>query len=62
MTEIFYLKIGVAASNEKFLFQNIDFLKPDGQIVWVMGQATMENSENQVVGYVGTLLILQTEN
>jgi PAS domain S-box-containing protein len=32
------------------------FLKSDGQIVWVMGQAIPErNSENEVVGYVGTI-------
>ncbi|MES1198114.1 MAG: PAS domain S-box protein, partial [Chitinophagaceae bacterium] len=31
------------------------FVRPDGTITWVMGQATPErNSENQIVGYVGT--------
>jgi PAS domain S-box-containing protein len=45
----------VAASNEEISVSEYRFLKPDGQIVWVMGQATMENSENQVVGYVGTI-------
>jgi PAS domain S-box-containing protein len=32
------------------------FLRPDGTVVWVMGQAIPEmNSENQIVGYVGTI-------
>jgi PAS domain S-box-containing protein len=32
------------------------FLKSDGQVVWVMGHAIPErNSENEVVGYVGTI-------
>lgn len=32
------------------------FLKPDGTIVWVMGQAIPErNIKNEVVGYVGTI-------
>ncbi|MES1215741.1 MAG: PAS domain S-box protein, partial [Bacteroidota bacterium] len=31
------------------------FVRPDGTIAWVMGQATPEiNSENQIVGYIGT--------
>ena len=32
------------------------FLRPDGTLAWVMGQATPEmNSENQIIGYVGTI-------
>ena len=32
------------------------FVRPDGRIIWVMGQAITEmNSENEVVGYVGTI-------
>ncbi|MCX6030099.1 MAG: PAS domain S-box protein [Chloroflexi bacterium] len=32
------------------------FVRPDGTIAWVMGQAVPEmNSDNQVVGYVGTI-------
>ena len=32
------------------------FLRPDGAIAWVMGQAVPEiNSEKQIVGYIGTI-------
>jgi hypothetical protein len=32
------------------------FMRPDGKIAWVMGQSIPEvNSENQIVGYVGTV-------
>jgi PAS domain S-box-containing protein len=32
------------------------FVRPDGKIVWVIGQAVPEkNIENQVVGYIGTI-------
>jgi PAS domain S-box-containing protein len=32
------------------------FLRDDGSVVWVMGQAVPEfNSDNQVVGYIGTI-------
>jgi PAS domain S-box-containing protein len=32
------------------------FIKPDGSIAWVMGQATPEyNSENKLLGYIGTI-------
>jgi PAS domain-containing protein len=31
-------------------------MRPDGKIAWVMGQSIPEvNSENQIVGYVGTV-------
>ena len=45
-----------ATSKREISISEYRFIKPDGQIVWVMGQATMErNSENEVVGYVGTI-------
>ena len=32
------------------------FLRPDGKVIWVLGQATPEvNHKNQIVGYVGTI-------
>jgi PAS domain S-box-containing protein len=32
------------------------FVRPDGSIAWVLGQATPErNTENQIIGYVGTI-------
>ncbi len=32
------------------------FVKPDGKIVWVIGQATPEtNTENQIIGFIGTI-------
>lgn len=32
------------------------FMKPDGTIVWVIGQATPEtNAENQIIGFIGTI-------
>jgi PAS domain S-box-containing protein len=37
-------------------FADYRFLRPDGTVAWVMGQASPEmNSENQIVGYVGTI-------
>lgn len=37
-------------------FSEYRFLRPDGTIAWVMGQAVPEmNSENQMIGYVGTI-------
>jgi PAS domain S-box-containing protein len=41
---------------QKPSFADYRFLRPDGTIAWVMGQATPErNSENQIIGYVGTI-------
>jgi PAS domain S-box-containing protein len=41
---------------QKPSFADYRFLRPDGTIAWVMGQASPErNSENQIVGYVGTI-------
>ncbi len=37
-------------------FADYRFLRPDGTVAWVMGQASPEmNMENQIVGYVGTI-------
>ncbi len=37
-------------------FSDYRFIRPDGTIAWVMGQALPEmNPENQVIGYVGTI-------
>jgi PAS domain S-box-containing protein len=41
---------------QKASYSDYRFVHPDGTIVWVMGQAVPEmNSENQIVGYVGTI-------
>ena len=41
---------------ERPSFADYRFLRPDGTIAWVMGQATPElNSQRQIVGYVGTI-------
>ena len=41
---------------QKPSFADYRFLRPDGTVAWVMGQASPEmNSENQIVGYVGTI-------
>jgi PAS domain S-box-containing protein len=37
-------------------FADYRFLRPDGTIAWVMGQASPEmNADNNIVGYVGTI-------
>ncbi len=37
-------------------FADYRFVRPDGTLAWVMGQAAPEmNSENQIIGYVGTI-------
>jgi PAS domain S-box-containing protein len=41
---------------QKASYSDYRFVHPDGTVVWVMGQASPEmNSENQVVGYIGTI-------
>ncbi len=41
----------------KSSFSDYRFVRPDGTIAWVMGQAVPEmNSENQIIGYVGTIV------
>ena len=40
----------------KSSYSDYRFVRPDGTIAWVMGQAVPEmNSENQIIGYVGTI-------
>jgi len=37
-------------------FSDYRFMRPDGTIAWVMGQAIPEtNSENKIIGYLGTI-------
>ncbi|MEW6507121.1 MAG: PAS domain S-box protein [Bacteroidota bacterium] len=46
----------IATSMNNVSVAEYRFLRPDGTIVWVMGQATPEfDSKNNVVGYVGTI-------
>ena len=41
----------------KSSFSDYRFVRPDGTIAWVMGQAVPEmNAENQIIGYVGTIV------
>ncbi len=45
-----------AVKSQKLSFSSYRFAQPDGNIVWVLGQAIPEtNAENEVVGYVGTI-------
>lgn len=45
-----------SAQRHKASYSDYRFLRKDGTIAWVLGQAVPEmNSENQVVGYVGTI-------
>jgi PAS domain S-box-containing protein len=45
-----------STQHHKPSFSDYRFIRPDGTIVWVMGQAVPElNAENQIVGYVGTI-------
>lgn len=42
--------------DRKVSYSEYRFKQPDGTIAWVMGQAIPEtNSENQIVGYIGTI-------
>jgi PAS domain S-box-containing protein len=53
-----HLRQGWQASTQlhKPSFSDYRFVRPDGTMAWVMGQAVPEmNSENQIVGYVGTI-------
>lgn len=44
-----------ATRSEKISVSEYRFVRPDGSIIWVMGQATPERDENnKIVGYVGT--------
>ncbi|MEO8765166.1 MAG: PAS domain S-box protein [Ginsengibacter sp.] len=45
-----------ATKHRKLSVSEYRFLRPDGSIAWVIGQAVPEiNSHNQVIGYVGTI-------
>jgi signal transduction histidine kinase len=45
-----------SAQLHKESFADYRFVRPDGMIAWVMGQAVPEmNSQNEVIGYVGTI-------
>jgi PAS domain S-box-containing protein len=53
-----HLRQGWQASTQlhKPSFSDYRFVRPDGTMAWVMGQAVPEmNSENRIVGYVGTI-------
>lgn len=44
-----------AVNNNRLSESEYRFVKPDGSITWVLGQAVPEiNQQNQVIGYVGT--------
>jgi len=41
---------------QKASYSDYRFIRPDGSVAWVMGQAVPElNPENQITGYVGTI-------
>ncbi len=45
-----------AAQQHQSSYSDYRFIRPDGSIGWVMGQAVPElNAENQIIGYVGTI-------
>jgi PAS domain S-box-containing protein len=45
-----------AAQLHQASFSDYRFVRPDGTLAWVMGQAVPErNAENQILGYVGTI-------
>jgi PAS domain S-box-containing protein len=45
-----------AAKSHRISLMEYRFVRPDGSIRWVMGQAVPEkNPENEVIGYVGTI-------
>jgi hypothetical protein len=53
----------VAASNEEISVSEYRFLKPDGQIVWVMGKLQWRGIQKIKLWVMwAQLLILQTEN
>jgi len=46
----------IATKNLKSSYSEYRFVRPDGSIVWVIGQAIPElNTENEIVGYIGTI-------
>ena len=45
-----------AAQNKELSIAEYRFVRPDGSIKWVMGQAIPErNEDNRIIGYVGTI-------
>jgi PAS domain S-box-containing protein len=45
-----------AAKNQQKSLTEYRFVRPNGEIVWVMGKAIPEkNSRNEIVGYIGTI-------
>lgn len=45
-----------AYQNQSMSFADYRFVRPDGSIVWVIGQAVPErDADNNIVGYVGTI-------
>ncbi|MFV5700906.1 PAS domain S-box protein [Flavobacterium sp. XS2P12] len=45
-----------ATYNKEISLSEYRFVRPDGTIAWVIGQAIPEkNSENQIIGYIGTI-------
>lgn len=46
----------IATQNLKSSFSEYRFVRPDGSITWVIGQAIPEkNHQNEIIGYIGTL-------
>ncbi|MEW7277123.1 ATP-binding protein [Aquimarina sp. 2201CG1-2-11] len=51
----------IASGKKKISNTEYRFLKPDGSVTWVLGQAIPEyNEKNQVIGYVGTITDITT--
>lgn len=54
--EILQLNWNNAYQNQSMSFADYRFVRPDGSIVWVIGQAVPErDADNNIVGYVGTI-------
>ncbi len=51
----------IATGKKKISNTEYRFLKPDGSVTWVLGQAIPEyNEKNEVIGYVGTITDITT--
>ncbi len=45
-----------ASDSQETSFSEYRFIRPDGSVAWVMGQAIPEiNTKNEIVGYIGTI-------
>ncbi|MDI5894952.1 PAS domain S-box protein [Flavobacterium algoritolerans] len=45
-----------ASNNQEISLSEYRFVRPDGSIAWVMGQAIPEkNARNEIIGYIGTI-------